>query len=252
MSTDPHAHKTDRTKLHRDPSHGTHDRGVIHRVIDRAPYCHISFVEDGEPRLIPTLHAREGERLFFHGSRASRLMKVLGSGQTVCCAFTLLHGFVLARSAFAHNMTYAAAIGFGEGRLLEGEEHLAALKAISDRMFPGRWESLRPVTEQELNATAVAAVTLRDASAKFNDVLPETRDIDQPYTPWTGVFPLLTVPGAPFPMADDAGKAPAPTPAQVAPFLWEGGAGDLESFFAPIRGDAGAGEATAAPPGTHP
>ncbi|MGE9294282.1 MAG: pyridoxamine 5'-phosphate oxidase family protein, partial [Puniceicoccales bacterium] len=237
----PHMSKSGRTTLHRDPSHGSHDRAVIHRVIDRASYCHISFVEDGEPRLIPSLHARDGERLFFHGSRASRLMKVLGSGQTVCCAFTLLHGFVLARSAFAHNMTYACAIGFGEGRLLEGEEHLVALKAISDRMFPGRWDSLRPVTEQELKATAVAEVVLRDASAKFNQELPPTRDIDQPYTPWTGLFPIQTVPAASIPMADDAGKEPAPTPEQVAPFLWSCGEGDLESFFAPFRGEQGDG-----------
>ncbi len=251
MSSDqPAPSKSGRTKLHRDPSHGSHDRAVIHRIIDRAPYCHISFVEDGEPRLIPSLHAREGEKLFFHGSRASRLMKVLSSGQTVCCAFTLLHGFVLARSAFAHNMTYACAICFGEGRVLEDEEHLTALKAISDRVFPGRWESLRPVTEQELAATAVAEVNLRDASAKFNQDLPPTRDIDQPFTPWTGLFPLLSVPGAPIPMPDDAGKEPAPRPEQVAPFLWGSGEGDLESFFAPLRGDAGAGEAPA-PPGHH-
>ncbi len=203
--------KSERTTLHRLPQRGSYDRELIHSVMDRATLCHVGFLHEGVPVVIPSLHGREGDMLYFHGARRSRLMQALVSGSEVCAVFTLFNGLVMARSAFSHSAQYESVIAYGTGFDIEEDEwKLRALKTISDHLYPGRWEDVRPPTEQELAATCVAGITITEASAKVSAEGPEDREGDRDWPAWAGVIPARSTYGPPQQAPDQTARIPFP------------------------------------------
>jgi uncharacterized protein len=189
---------TDRTRLRRLPERGSYDRRTVHAILDEGFLCHVGFVLDGRPCVIPTGYARVGEALYLHGSTGSRLG--LRPGTDVCVTVTLLDGIVLARSAFHHSMNYRSVVVFGRtrrvGDLREKEE---ALGALVEHIVPGRGADVRAGDRKELAATAVLAVPLDEASAKVRRGNPVDEEEDYDLPVWAGVLPLALVPGAPLP-----------------------------------------------------
>ena len=146
--------RTDRTTLRRLPNRGVYDRASIHSILDEGLICHVGFVVDGQPYVIPTIHVRVGEQLFFHGSPASRMLRALEQGVEVCVTVTLLDGLVLARSAFHHSMNYRSAVVFGTAMPVESsEEKLRVLRALSDHLIKGRWQEVRTPSPSELKGS---------------------------------------------------------------------------------------------------
>lgn len=188
---------TDRTRVRRG-DRAVGDRSALHAILDEALVCHVGFAFQGSPVVLPTIHARAGERLYLHGSTGGRMMRTLAAGTDVCVTVTLLDGLVLARSAFHHSMNYRSAVVFGAAEpVTDRDERLAALRQITEQVAPGRWETLRPVTERELAATAVVAVALDEASVKVRTGPPVDDEDDYALPIWAGVLPLGLVPGAP-------------------------------------------------------
>ncbi|PYS81874.1 MAG: pyridoxamine 5'-phosphate oxidase family protein, partial [Acidobacteria bacterium] len=158
---------TARTTLRRLPQRGAFDRESINQILDEGFICHVGYAVDGQPFVIPTGYARAGDRLFIHGSQASRTLRTLGQGIDVCLTVTLIDGLVLARSAFHHSMNYRSVVVFGRAALVdEREEKLAALRALSEHMIPGRWDDVREPSERELQLTTVLTLPLVEASVK--------------------------------------------------------------------------------------
>jgi nitroimidazol reductase NimA-like FMN-containing flavoprotein (pyridoxamine 5'-phosphate oxidase superfamily) len=190
--------KTPRTKLRRLPKRGAHDRATIDAILDEALISHMGFVHEGQPFVIPTLHARLGDEVLVHGSSASRALRALAEGAPMCLTVTLIDGLVLARSAFHHSVNYRSVVLLGQARLLEAaEEKEAALEAFTERMVPGRWEHIRWPSKKELKATKVLALPIDEASAKVRTGGPVDDDEDYAMNAWAGVVPLTTVAGAP-------------------------------------------------------
>src|SRR5450756_1376683 len=145
---------TARTTLHRLPKRGVYDKAEVYAILDEGFLCHVGFVVDGQPYVIPTGYARSGEQIYIHGSAASRMLRALGDGARLCVTVTLVDGFVLARSAFHHSMNYRSVVVFGNARMVDDpDEKLAALRALSDHMIPGRWDDVREPDERELQLT---------------------------------------------------------------------------------------------------
>jgi uncharacterized protein len=193
---------TPRTRLRRLPERGLFEREPIYRILDEAFVCHLAFAVDGQPYAMPTGYARVGESLYFHGSAASRMVRQLSAGVQVCCTVTILDGLVLARSAFHHSVNYRSVVVLGTARLVESrEEKLAALRAFTDHVVPGRWTELRPITDQELKGTSVLALPIEEASAKVRTGPPRDDDDDLAWPVWAGVVPLATIHGEPIPDA---------------------------------------------------
>jgi hypothetical protein len=189
---------TDRTRVRRIPDRGHYDRATIYAVLDEALVCHVAFVEDGRPFVIPTLHARVGDALFLHGAPASRLLKHIASGGEVSVAATIVDGLVLAKSVFHHSVNYRSAVLFGHGALVEGDaEKLAALEAFTEKIAPGRWDAARRPTLAELNATAVIRIAIEEASAKTRAGGPKDDPEDLALDVWSGVIPITLVRGVP-------------------------------------------------------
>jgi len=182
---------TTQNRIRRIPERGHYDKAVIYPIIDEALICHVGFVENGVPYVIPTIHARSGDKLFFHGAKASRMMKQIASGATICVTFTLLDGLVLARSTFHSSMNYRSAVIFGRGRPLTGEaEKMAALEILTEHLARGRWPDARPPNAKELNGTAVAELTIESASAKIRTGPPGDDEADYALPIWAGVLPI--------------------------------------------------------------
>jgi len=159
--------KTDRTTLGRKADRGSHDREFVYEILDSSRVGHLGYVIDGQPYVIPIAHARMGDQLVFHGSTGARLFLNLGSGTPVCYTVTHFDGLVLSRSAFESSMNYRSAIVLGSCRLIEDEdEKWAALDVLTDHLFPGRRDSLRPMVKKEVAATAVLALPIEEFSAK--------------------------------------------------------------------------------------
>ena len=157
-----------RTRVVREPHRGVYDRDVIHQILDEGFICHIGFVVEGQPYVIPTSYGRNGDVLYIHGSAASRMLRNLDQGIPVCITVTLLDGLVLARSIFNHSMNYRSVVILGTASLVsEPEEKLAALRAISEHILPHRWDDVRQPTEKELKATSVLRIPLEECSAKI-------------------------------------------------------------------------------------
>ena len=192
--------KTARTTLKRLPQRGAFDRESINQILDEGFICHVGFAVDGQQFVIPTGYARAGDRLFIHGSQASRMLRTLGQGIEVCLTVTLIDGLVLARSAFHHSMNYRSVVVFGRAVLVdEREEKLAALLSLSEHMIPGRWDDVREPNERELQLTTVLSLPLDEASAKVRTGPPLDDEEDYEMSVWAGVIPLHLVAGAPTP-----------------------------------------------------
>ena len=189
---------TERTKLRRLPERAAYDRDTVHAILDEGFICHVGFVVDEQPHVIPTGYVRVGEALYLHGSSGSRLG--LRPGMPICVTVTLLDGIVLARSAFHHSFQYRSAVVLGSTRLVtDQEEKDAVLGALVDHIVPGRSADVRPGDAKELKATAVLALPLEEVSAKVRtgDPKDEEEDYELPY--WAGILPLSLVPGRPIP-----------------------------------------------------
>jgi uncharacterized protein len=207
--------QTKRTTLKRLPKRGVFERDSVNGILDEGFICHVGFVVDGQPFVIPTGYARVDDNIYIHGSQASRMLRNLEKEIDVCLTVTLVDGLVLARSAFHHSMNYRSVVVFGQATLVsEAEEKLGALRALSDHMIPGRWEDVRQPTEDELKMTSVLRLPLLEASAKVRVGPPLDDDEDYSLDVWAGVVPLRLVAGAPIPDPRLASDIAAPPYAQ--------------------------------------
>ncbi len=189
---------TPRSTIRRLPDRARYDRATVDAILDEALVCHVGFVDDGQPYVIPTTYARLGDRVVIHGSAASRMVKVLAAGGPACVTVTLLDGLVLARSEFHHSMNYRSVVVLGRAsEIVEPDEKRRALKAIVEHVTPGRAASVRPPNEKELRATRVVAILLDEASAKVRTGPPKDDEEDKALPVWAGELPLRLEPLAP-------------------------------------------------------
>lgn len=199
------------TTIRRKPERGRYDAATIHAILDEALYCHVGFIDGGRPVVIPTIHARRGDVLYLHGSPASRMLRTLARGSQVCVTVTILDGLVAARSFFNSSMNYRSVVLFGMTRAVDDPaEKAAALQAISEHVFPGRWDEARRPNDRETRATAVVAIPIAAASAKVRTGPPEDEDEDYALEVWAGVVPMRLRAGEPVPdpALDDAVPVP--------------------------------------------
>jgi uncharacterized protein len=190
---------TDRTRLRRHPERGRTDRAELHEVLDAGLICHFGVIMDGSPVVLPTAYGRRGDTLYLHGSSANRSI-LAAAGQPVCVTVTHLDGLVCARAAFSHSANYRSAVVFGTGRLVTDDaERLAAFRAVTEQLIPGRWDTLRPPTRKELAATAALAIPLAEASVKIRTGPPADDAADLVADTWAGVVPVVMTFGEPQP-----------------------------------------------------
>ena len=188
---------TQRTRVVREPDRGAYDRETAYRILDEAFLCHVGFVVDGQPFVIPTSFGRKDASLYIHGSAASRMLRQMKDGVPVCVTVTLLDGLVLARSVFNHSMNYRSVVILGKATLVENpEEKLAALRVLSEHILPGRWDDARRPNERELKATSVLHVPIEEFSSKVRSGPPIDDEEDYLYPTWAGVIPLEMTVGA--------------------------------------------------------
>jgi uncharacterized protein len=189
----------DRIRVRRSPKKGRYDQEMIGAILDRALVAHVAFVEEGEPVCMPMLFARIDERLYIHGSRASRAMRLLAGGAPACLTVTLLEGLVVARSAFEHSANYESVVAFGRFQPIEGpEERLAALAAFTNKLIPCRWDEVRAPNAKELKGTMILAMEIEQASAKVRSGPPDDDDSeDAALDVWAGEIPIDTTFGQP-------------------------------------------------------
>ena len=208
---------TERTRVQRLPARAAYERPVIEAILDEALFCHVGFVVDGQPYVIPAVHARVGGDLFLHGSAASRMLRTLAGGVPVCVTATLLDGLVLARSAFHHSLNYRSVVILGTATELADDDKAAALQALVEHVVPGRSTDVRPPSAVELRATRVLRVPLAEASAKIRTGPPldDAEDLARPC--WAGEVPLRLVAGAAIPDRRSPPRGDPPPPA-VTPY----------------------------------
>ena len=205
---------TERTKVRRKPDRGSYDRELIYRILDEAFVCHVAFIADGMPFVVPTNYVRVGDKLYLHGSTASRLMKTLSSGAPFCLNVTLLDGIVCAPSATGHSVNYRSVVVIGKAEIVEGEAaKLAAMRDFVEYVIRGRWATVRPPNEQELKGVMVLAVPLVEASAKVRTGFAVDADEDYATAAWTGVIPMKWMSQTPVP--DPRGNPAIPAPVNV-------------------------------------
>ena len=190
--------RTSRTKLVRNPNRADYDRTVVNEIIDATPLCHASYIIDGRPYVTPTLQWREGNMIYWHGSSASRFLRQI-VGKEVCLAITHFDGFVLARSAFHHSINYRSVMLFGEAAKIEDAEKKDLLQSFVQHLIPGRWETLRPMTAKEAQATTVFTMPIDEGSAKIRTGPPVDDDDDYSLPIWAGVLPVSQVLHDPVP-----------------------------------------------------
>ena len=183
--------QTKRTKVKRLPARGHYDRETINAILDEAFICHVGFVVDGHPYVIPTGFARVGDHVYIHGSAASRMLRNLSQGINVCVTVTLIDGLVLARSAFHHSINYRSVVILGNAELVvDAAEKDKALEALTEHIVPGRWADVRWPNELELKATTVLKLPIEEASAKIRTGDPKDDEEDYAMNVWAGVLPL--------------------------------------------------------------
>jgi nitroimidazol reductase NimA-like FMN-containing flavoprotein (pyridoxamine 5'-phosphate oxidase superfamily) len=191
---------TTRTEVRRLPKRAVYETARIHAILDEGVICHVGFVVDGQPYVMPTGYARVGNELYIHGSPASRMLRTLGDGIDCCVTVTLLDGFVLARSAFHHSMNYRSVVVLGRARVVtDPAEKTTALRSFTNHIVPDRWEEVRPASDHELKATTVLALPLTEASAKMRTGPPLDDEEDYSLHVWAGVVPLALRPLNPVP-----------------------------------------------------
>jgi uncharacterized protein len=193
---------TARTRVVREAQRGAYDRDTVYRILDEGFLCHAGFVVDGQPFVIPTSYGRKDATLYIHGSAASRMLRQMKDGVTVCITVTLLDGLVLARSVFNHSMNYRSVVILGKATLVDDpEEKLAALRILSEHILPGRWDDARQPNDRELKATSVLRVPIEEFSAKVRTGPPKDDEEDYSFPTWAGIVPLEMKVGKPI---DDA------------------------------------------------
>jgi len=203
---------TERTRVVREPHRGVYDRTEIYKILDEGFVCHVGFETGGQPFVIPTLYARVGDAIYFHGSAASRMLRGAAASVPVCITVTLTDGLVLARSVFNHSMNYRSVVALGKATLVDSPaEKLGALHAFTEKILPGRWEDARQPNEKELKATSILKLPLTEISAKVRSgpVLDDEEDYALPV--WAGIVPLHLQ--AEAPVRDDRCDPAIPTPA---------------------------------------
>ena len=197
---------TARTRVVREPHRGVYDRKTAYQILDEGFICHVGFVVEGQPFVIPTGYGRAGDRLYIHGSAASRMLRRIDEGIAVCVTVTLLDGLVLARSIFNHSMNYRSVMILGTAvAVRDAEEKLRALRLLSEHILPGRWAESRQPTEKELKATLVMRLPIEEFSAKMRQGPPIDDEEDYGFPTWAGVVPLQIVSGKPI---DDSRLGP--------------------------------------------
>ncbi|HEY8134332.1 MAG TPA: pyridoxamine 5'-phosphate oxidase family protein [Thermoanaerobaculia bacterium] len=190
--------QTERTRIHRLPERGAYDRQTIHAILDEALICQAGFVVDGRPVVIPTIHTRVDDDLYFHGSPASGLLRTLRGGVEACVTVTILDGLVLARSAFHHSMNYRSVVIFGKAQeVVDRQEKLRVLTALVEHVCRGRSSDARGPNETEFKQTLVLKLPIAEASAKIRTGPPKDEEEDYALPIWAGVLPLALSPQAP-------------------------------------------------------
>jgi nitroimidazol reductase NimA-like FMN-containing flavoprotein (pyridoxamine 5'-phosphate oxidase superfamily) len=192
---------SDRVRVRRGPTKGRYDQASIDDVLSRGLLAHVAFFDGRDPCCIPMLYAHFGEKLYIHGSTASRAIRALADGAAACVTVTIVHGLVLARSAFEHSANYEAVMAFGTFAQIDDEtERMAAFEAFTEKLLPGRWEEVRQPNTKELKATAILAMEIDEASAKIRTGPPDDDDSpDAERDTWAGVVPIVSSFGTPVP-----------------------------------------------------
>jgi hypothetical protein len=205
---------TKRTRVTRKPDRARYDQQTVYNILDQTFVCHVGFIADGMPVVVPTNYVRVGDKLFLHGSTASRLMKTLASGAPFCLSVTLLDGIVFSPTATGHSVNYRSVVVMGKAERVEGTEpKLAAMRDFVEYVLRGRWATVRPPSEQELKGTMVLAVPLVEASAKVRTGFAVDEDKEYEGGAWTGVLPFSWTPGEPI--RDPRGNAAIPVPENI-------------------------------------
>lgn len=195
MATAP----SQRARVRRAPARGVYERATIDAILDEGLFAHLGFAVDGQPYVIPTLHARVGDTVYIHGSAASRMIRTLTAGAPACLTVTLIDAMVLARSAFHHSMNYRSVVVLGEARAVaDPAELLVVLETFTEKLVPGRWDEVRRPSAKELKGTRALAMSLDEASAKLRTGPPVDDDEDYDLDVWAGVIPLAVAAGAPL------------------------------------------------------
>jgi len=208
---------TERTRVVREANRAVYDREAIYKILDEALVCHVGFSLEGQPYVIPTMFARVGDHLYFHGSAASRMLRGLSSGLPVCITVTLIDGLVLARSVFNHSMNYRSVVALGKAESIDGPaEKLRALQAFTEKLISGRWNDARQPNEKELKATSILKLPLTEVSAKVRVGGVEDDAEDYAFPVWAGIIPLRLVADAPE--RDQRCDPATPTPAYAVNF----------------------------------
>lgn len=203
---------SNRTRVVREANRAVYDREAIYKILDEGFVCHVGFAAEGQPFVIPTMYARVGDAIYFHGSAASRMLRGLSAGLPVCITITLADGLVLARSVFNHSMNYRSVVALGQATLIDDpDEKLHALQALTEKLIPGRWNDARQPNERELKATSILKLPLTEVSAKVRTGVVEDDAEDYALPVWAGVIPLRLV--ADPPLRDDRCDPAIPTPA---------------------------------------
>ena len=193
------------------PKRGAYDRETVFKILDEAFVCHVGFVVDGQPYVIPTNYGRAGETIYLHGSAASRMLRSLSGGIPVCVTVTLVDGLVLARSAFHHSANYRSVVMLGTARLVdEPAEKMQALRVFTEHIMKGRWDDIRQPNEQELKGTTVLALPMEEVSAKLRTGGPIDDEGDYALPVWAGVLPLPVTPAEPIPDTRLNAETPVP------------------------------------------
>ncbi len=203
--------QTERTRVYRKPGRGSYDREAVHSILDEALICHVGFVQDGQPYVIPTIHARDGETLYLHGANANRTFRVLSGGAPCCLTATLVDELVLARAALHHSLNYRSVVVLGTAReVTDPEEKQRALRLVVEHIAPGRSEEVRGPSEVDLRSTKVLAMEIEEASAKVRTGPPidDDEDLELPY--WAGRLPLIQTTGDPIAAPDLTPALPVP------------------------------------------
>jgi nitroimidazol reductase NimA-like FMN-containing flavoprotein (pyridoxamine 5'-phosphate oxidase superfamily) len=205
---------TPRTRVTRKPDRGSYDRELIYRILDDAFVCHVAFIADGQPFVVPTNYVRVGDKLFLHGSTASRLMKTLATGAPFCLSVTLLDGIVFSPTATGHSVNYRSVVVMGKAEVVEGHDaKLTAMRDFVEYVIRGRWDTVRPPGKQELKGTMVLRVPLVEASAKVRTGFAVDEDSEYASGAWTGVLPFKWTPGEP--LRDPRGNQSVPVPPNI-------------------------------------
>jgi uncharacterized protein len=202
----------ERTRVVREPHRGVYNRETIYKILDEGFVCHVGFATDGQPFVIPTMYARVGDAIYFHGSAASRMLRGASAGIAVCVTVTLVDGLVLARSVFNHSMNYRSVVALGKAVLVDAPaEKIEALRAFTEKILPGRWNDARQPNEKELKATSILRLALTEVSAKMRRGPVEDDAEDYALRVWAGVVPLRLAADAPVRDArcDEAIPVPA-------------------------------------------